>query len=271
MKRLFLLAALLLGAVSGLFAQTPVIGISSYSESGRCQVNMTYVNSVRMAGGVPLVIPVTGDEAQIEAILSTIDGLVMTGGEDFDPLKWFGEEPIRGLGEVVPERDDFDVKLVRAAVAKGIPVLGICRGEQLLAVAIGGSLWQDIPSQVKDSYVKHRQGPTSGAWGTHSIEIEYNSLLYRILGNRESAVVNSFHHQAIKDVPQGFRVVARAADGIIEAVERSNAKTNRLAPEYKDGGGLILGVQFHPEVITNAGNPEFLPIFKTLVAAAAVK
>ena len=93
MKRLFLLAALLLGAVSGLFAQTPVIGISSYSESGRCQVNMTYVNSVRMAGGVPLVIPVTGDEAQIEAILSTIDGLVMTGGEDFDPLKWLEKSP----------------------------------------------------------------------------------------------------------------------------------------------------------------------------------
>ena len=265
MKRLLLLAALLLGAVSGLFAKTPVIGISSYSENGRCQVNMTYVNSVRMAGGAPLVIPVTSDEAQIEAVLGAIDALVMTGGEDFDPLKWYGEEPIRGLGEVVPARDDYDVKLVRAAVAKGIPVLGICRGEQLLAVAFGGSLWQDIPSQVKDSYVKHRQGPTRGAFGTHSIQIEKGSLLSGILGGRTRAVVNSFHHQAIKQVPQGFRVTATAPDGIIEAVERSG----RLAPAYADGGAWILGVQFHPEAITNGGNTEFLPIFQKLVEEAA--
>ena len=262
MKRYFLLALVLLGAVLGLSAKTPVIGISAYSEDGRCQVNMTYINSVRMAGGVPLVIPVTSDDAQIAAIIATIDGLLMTGGEDFDPLKWFGEEPVRGLGEVVPARDEYDVKLVRAAVAAGIPVLGICRGEQLLAVAFGGSLWQDIPSQVKDSYVKHRQSPTTGTIGTHSITIEKGSLLARTLG-KEKAVVNTFHHQAIKDVPKGFRVVARAADGIIEGVERSGK-----LPDFKDGGAMILGVQFHPEIITNGGNPEFLPLFQKLVEEA---
>ena len=262
MKRYLIVAALLLGAVSGLFAKTPVIGISGYKEDGRCQVNMTYVNSVRMAGGVPLVIPVTGDDAQIATILETIDGLVMTGGEDFDPLKWFGEEPIRGLGEVVPARDNFDVKLVRAAVAKGIPVLGICRGEQLLAVAFGGSLWQDIPSQIPTSFVKHRQSPTSGAYGTHSIDSTKGSTLEKILG-KDKAVVNSFHHQAIKDVPQGFKVIATSVDGIIEAVERDGKLRS-----YPDGGAMILGVQFHPEVITNAGNPEFLPIFKKLVEEA---
>ena len=265
MKRFLMLVGMLLGAVPCLFAQKPVIGISAFSGSGRCQVNNTYINSVRLAGGVPLVVPVTDDDTQIEVILSAIDGLLMTGGEDFDPLKWFGEEPIRGLGEVVPERDAFDVKLVRAAVAKGIPVLGICRGEQLLAVAFGGSLWQDIPSQLKESYVKHRQSPTSGAWGTHSITIEKGSLLSRVLGGRTKVVVNSFHHQAIKQVPQGLRVVATAADGTIEGVERSG----RLAPQFADGGALILGVQFHPEVITNAGNPEFLPIFQKLVEEAA--
>ena len=262
MKRYFLLVLVLLGAVPALIAKTPVIGISAYSEDGRCQVNMTYVNSVRMAGGVPLVIPVTSDDAQLAAIIATIDGLLMTGGEDFDPLKWFGEEPVRGLGEVVPARDEYDVKLVRAAVAAGIPVLGICRGEQLLAVAFGGSLWQDIPSQVKDSYVKHRQSPTTGTIGTHSITIEKGSLLARTLG-KEKAVVNSFHHQAIKDVPNGFRVVARAADGIIEGVERSGK-----LPDFKDGGAMILGVQFHPEIITNGGNPEFLPLFQKLVEEA---
>ena len=262
MKRYILLALVLLGAAAGSFAKTPVIGISAYSEDSRCQVNMTYVNSVRMAGGVPLVIPVTSDDAQISAILETIDGLVMTGGEDFDPLKWFGEEPVRGLGEVVPARDDYDVKLVRAAVAKGIPVLGICRGEQLLAVAFGGSLWQDIPSQIPSSYVKHRQGPTTGAYGTHSIAITKGSLLEKVLG-KDKAVVNSFHHQAIKDVPQGLIVVATSADGIIEAVERSGKLRG-----FPDGGAMILGVQFHPEIITNAGNPEFLPIFRKLVEEA---
>ena len=262
MKRHILLALVLLGAVLGLSAKTPVIGISAYSEDGRCQVNMTYINSVRMAGGVPLVIPVTSDDAQLAAIIATIDGLLMTGGEDFDPLKWFGEEPVRGLGEVVPARDEYDVKLVRAAVAAGIPVLGICRGEQLLAVAFGGSLWQDIPSQVKDSYVKHRQSPTTGTIGTHSITIEKGSILARTLG-KEKAVVNTFHPQAIKDVPTGFRVVARAADGIIEGVERSGK-----LPDFKDGGAMILGVQFHPEIITNGGNPEFLPLFQKLVEEA---
>lgn len=262
MKRFFLLTALLLAAASGLSAKTPVIGISSYSENGSCRVNMTYVNSVRMAGGVPVVIPVTSDDEQIAAVLSVIDGLIMTGGEDFDPLKWFGEEPVRGLGEVVPERDEYDVKLVRAAVAKGIPVLGICRGEQLLAVAFGGTLWQDIPSQVSSSFVKHRQSPTTGTVGTHSIRIEKGSLLEQVLG-KQQAVVNSFHHQAVKDVPQGLKVTATAADGIIEALER-NGKLER----YPDGGAMILGVQFHPEVITNAGNPEFLPLFQKLVREA---
>ena len=262
MKKYLFLAAALLIAASGLWAKTPIIGISGYTEDGQCHVNMTYVNSVRKAGGVPLVIPVTSDDAQLDAVLNAVDGILMTGGEDFDPLKWFGEEPVRGLGEVVPARDEFDVKLVRADVAKGIPVLGICRGEQLLAVAFGGSLWQDIPSQVPTSYVKHRQSPTTGTVGTHTINIEKGSLLAKILG-KEKAVVNTFHHQAIKDVPQGFKVVARAADGIIEAVERSG----KLAG-FADGGAMILGLQFHPEVITNGGNPEFLPIFKKLVEEA---
>ena len=264
MKRYFVAALVLLGAFSALSAKVPVIGISAYEENGRCQVNMTYVNSVRKAGAVPLVIPVTTDEAQIAAVVAAVDGLIMTGGEDFDPLKWYGEEPVRALDEVVPRRDEFDVKLIRAAVAKGIPVLGICRGEQLFAVAFGGSLWQDIPSQVPASYVKHRQGPTTAAAGTHSIVIEKGSTLAGILG-KEKAVVNSFHHQAVKDVPQGFRVVARAADGIVEALERSG----RLGAAYADGGGWILGVQFHPEAITNAGSDEFLPIFQALVREAS--
>lgn len=262
MKRLLFLLAIVLTTVE-INAKTPIIGVSGFTESGQCAANMTYIKSVRAAGGVPVVIPVTTDDAQIEAALNAVDGLIMTGGEDFDPLKWYGEEPLRALGEVVPERDEFDVKLVRAAVAKGIPVLGICRGEQLLAVAFGGSLWQDIPSQVGESFVKHRQGSTTSSYGTHSISIEKGSFLEKATGRTEAAV-NSFHHQAVKVLPKGMKVVARSADGIVEGVEREG----RLEG-YPDGGALIIGTQFHPECLVAGGDPLFLGIFKRLVEEAS--
>lgn len=249
----------------GLSAKNPIVGISGYTEDGSCEAGMTYINSIRLAGGVPLVIPVTSDDEQIAAIVNAIDALIMTGGEDFDPLRWYGEEPVRALGKVVPTRDEFDVKLVRAAVAKGIPVLGICRGEQLLAVAFGGALWQDIPSQVAGSYVKHNQSSTTSTWGTHSIKIEEGSTLSKILGGRTEAVVNSLHHQAVKKLNPGLRVAARSADGINEAVERNGSAK---LEGFKDGGAMILGLQFHPECITNGGNHEFLPIFEYLVKQA---
>lgn len=268
-RRLLLTLIVLAAAFTVIYAKNPknekapVIGVSGYCEGGTLKANMTYVNSVRKAGGVPLVIPVTSDDAQIEAVINTIDGLIMTGGEDFDPLKWYGEEPVRELGEVVPSRDEFDVKLVRAAVAKGIPVLGICRGEQLLAVAFGGSLWQDIPSQIPSSYVKHRQGSTTGSYGTHSISVEKGSFLEKALG-AQSTTVNSFHHQAVKDVPQGFKVVATSADGIVEAIER----VEKLK-DYPDGGATIYGTQFHPEIPTNAGAATFLPLFRNFIREAS--
>jgi len=263
MKKIALIVVLSLLSVGSSLAKSPIIGISGFIEGSTNCANNTYINSVRRAGGVPLIIPVTGDDAQIAAVLETLDGLIMTGGEDFDPLKWYGEEPVRALGEVVPARDEFDVKLVRAAVAKGIPVLGICRGEQLLAVAFGGSLWQDIPSQVADSYVKHRQSPTTGTYGTHTANIVKGSFLEKCLGTQKTEV-NSFHHQAIKGVPQGFKVIATSPDGIVEGVERVG-KLN----DYQDGGAIIIGTQFHPEIPTSAGSDAFIGIFKYLVSEAS--
>ncbi|MBO4571971.1 MAG: gamma-glutamyl-gamma-aminobutyrate hydrolase family protein [Bacteroidales bacterium] len=262
MKRLILIAAALLASAS-LFAKIPVIGISGYVDGSKNVIGTTYTNAVRNAGGAPVIIPQTADEDVIEAILSNIDGLIMTGGSDYDPLLYYGEEPIRELGDIVPDRDYFDVMLVRAAVKRGIPVLGICRGEQLLAAAFGGSLWQDIPTQIPESYVKHRQGGTPGSYGTHSITIEKGSFLEKALGSRES-VVNSFHHQAIKDVPQGFKVVARSADGIIEGVERVAPLKN-----YPDGSGMIIGTQFHPEALVAGRDKSFRGIFELLVKEAA--
>ncbi|MCF0165168.1 MAG: gamma-glutamyl-gamma-aminobutyrate hydrolase family protein [Bacteroidales bacterium] len=258
MKRLIMMMLLVAMAVS-VSAQKKIVGVSGYKEDAAHHVNDTYISAVRNAGGVPFIIPVTTDKSQIDAILNVVDAIVMTGGDDIDPLKWYGEEPVPALGEIVPERDEFDIMLIRAAVAKGVPVLGICRGEQLINVAFGGTLYQDIPSQAKETFVKHRQTPTAGRYPTHSITIEKGSKLEKELG-AESVKVNSFHHQSVKDVAPGFKVTARAADGIVEAIERTSP-----LKDYADGGGLIIGVQFHPEHFASSGDKVFLEIFKEIL------
>ena len=237
-------------------AKKPVIGISSTSGGGTTtQVPITYVNSVIRAGGVPVVLPITSDTELLSAMLERVDAVIMTGGEDIDPLKWFGEEPIQAMGEIAPKRDDFDIALIRLTIEKGIPLLGICRGHQLLNVAFGGSLYQDIPSQVKGHFVKHGQS-TPGWYGTHSIRIDKGSLLNKQIG-LDSVAVNSFHHQAVKDVAPGFKVTAWSKDGVVEAME-------------KIGSTKVYGVQFHPEVFTSNGYDTFIGVFKHLINEASI-
>lgn len=230
----------------------PVIGVSASVADGLAAAPLTYVNSIKRAGGVPLVIPMTTDDEQLNVILETVDGIVMTGGEDMDPL-YYGEEPIRSLGEVVPERDAFDSKLIKMAVAKGLPVLGICRGEQVMNVVFGGTLYQDFPSQKKDSFVKHYQKAPRNH-GTHTIDIEKGSMLARQLGVAQIAV-NSYHHQAVKDVAPGFKVTAYSKDGVAEAIEM-------------EGNDKVWGVQFHPEGFVSSGNDDFIGIFRHLINKA---
>lgn len=240
-------------AVAAQEQRMPVIGISAKAENGGGCANMTYINAVRRAGGVPLVIPMTSDSLQIAAVLDVVDAVIATGGEDFDP-QLYGEQPVRALGEVVPARDVFDLMLIRMAVRSGKPFMGVCRGEQGLNVAMGGTLYQDIPSQKKDSFVKHSQ-KAPGTYGTHKINIDSSSNLYKMLGERTSVNVNSFHHQAVKDVAPGFKVVATSEDGVVEAIEMI-------------GNNKVFGTQFHPEIPTSAGSDEFLGIFKYFIELA---
>lgn len=232
----------------------PVIGISStWGGGSSTSVPLTYVESVIRSGGVPMVIPLTNDAEQLSVMLDRVDAVIMTGGEDIDPLKWYGEEPLPAMGSIVPERDSFDITLIRMAVERGMPLLGICRGHQLLNVAFGGTLYQDIPSQVKASRINHRQKAPS-SYGTHTIKIEEGSLLHKQIG-LTSVAVNSFHHQAVKDVAPGFKATAWSVDGVVEAIEKLDSDN-------------VFGVQFHPEGFTSKGVDTFLGIFQHLVQKA---
>lgn len=191
-----------------------------------------YVASARAAGLLPLLLPVTEDEAAIEESLSIASGVLLTGGEDIHP-DLFGEEVHPRCGEIDLVRDRFDLALVRAALRRRLPLLAICRGVQALNVAAGGTLFQDIEAQIPGA-IGHRARMKTFA-PSHSIAIEPGSLLREIAG-APTIAVNSSHHQSVKDVGAGLRATARSRDGVIEALEGT-----------ADTASFVLGVQFHPE------------------------
>ena len=210
----------------------PVIGIipSQQNQFSEYKLKKVYVQAVQAAGGLPLLIPFSADHELIQLYLARLDGLLLTGGLDLDPYL-YGEEPEPGLGAIDPERDHFEILLAQLAYQQQVPTLGICKGLQVLNVAAGGSLIQDLSSRGEKVYQHYQDAPR--AYPTHQVTINQSSNLYRII-QKEKIRVNSLHHQAIKEVAPNFRVAAKSGDGIIEAIENK-------------GPGFVLGIQWHPE------------------------
>jgi putative glutamine amidotransferase len=189
-----------------------------------------YCQAILSCGGAPVIIPVTQDTETFKTVFDRLDGLLLSGGPDVNP-KFYGEQPLPTLGEVDEGLDQLEMEAARFAFRKNLPILGICRGIQVLSVSQGGALYQDIPSQVRDS-IGHAQKADKSVL-THSIRIERGSRLYNIFKKKE-IWVNGKHHQAIKDLAKGFVISAYATDGIIEAIEYPSKK-------------FVIGVQWHPE------------------------
>lgn len=222
----------------------PVIGITGNYDDLTCKLGRGYYQSVVAAGGVPVVIPPVADKHVIVNTLEHIDALILSGGGDINPL-WAGEEPSPKLHGINQERDLPELLIARLAYNRQIPMLGICRGIQTLATAFGGKVAQDISdvATIKHSQDADRSEPT------HSVIIDEDSSLFDIYKSTK-VMVNSFHHQAVAEVGDKFRVIAKSPDGIIEAMESSEFKS-------------ILGVQWHPECLE-----EGLPLFQWLVNEA---
>lgn len=231
-----------------------IIGLSvNHAEEKSCIAD-AYVNSVVEAGGTPVLIPLVTGKAVLENIISHIDGLILSGGGDIHS-SLFGEELHPSVTNIDFNHDRYELLLTHLATERQMPVLGICRGHQMLNVAFGGTLIQDIPSQFPGSTIIHNQ-EESREVATHQVRINPDSRLYRTV-KRNSLPVNSFHHQAVKTVAPGFRAVAFSEDGLVEAIESDEGKT-------------ILGVQWHPETMAVAGNTAMTDIFRYFVREAAL-
>ncbi len=228
-----------------------VIGITCLQEHENERVFLpdSYFRAVEQVGGLPVLLAPLSPGPAVGRLVELVDGLLLAGGGDVDPV-FFGEEPLPDTGVITPDRDLFEITLVRRALHAGRPVLGICRGMQVLNIAVGGDIHQDVSRA--GARIKHYQ--EAPRWHpTHRLHVRPGSLLARILGDG-ALRVNSLHHQAVRRLAPGLCVSAQAGDGIIEAVEGT-------------GSGFVLGVQFHPESMCKR-HPVFLNLFAALVEAA---
>lgn len=210
-------------------------------------VHHDYHKTVAENGGIPIILPYIKPENALE-MLSSCDGIILSGGEDVDP-QFYGQDPHPQLGPTIPDRDLAEMAIVKYALENDIPILAICRGLQILNVALGGTLIQDIPSQVSEP-IQHTQ-TVERKRDTHFVTISQDSKLFGIL-NSERIRVNSLHHQALDRIAPQLRPVALASDGIVEAVE------------YEGDTRFTVGVQWHPESMA-ATNPVMKRLFREFI------
>ena len=243
----------------------PVIGVTatlrqdvdsvSQRPLGRfVRADFDYVEGVTEAGGVPVVLPPVVESRAAEALLEGMDGLLLSGGSDLDP-GYYGEKRVPELGVTVPERDAFEIALLEHALRRKIPIFGICRGMQILNVALGGTLYQDLPTQMDHMVLLGHRQETPKWQPTHEVHVDGDSKVAGIIGTDELKV-NSYHHQAVKDLASGLFAVASSPDGVIEAVESTD-----LSKRW------MIGVQWHAEAMRDAG-PEHRKLFEAHVCAA---
>lgn len=234
----------------------PLIGLATglNKEETYLQVNNGYMRALENAGALPVVLPLTSDQEMLEAMIEQMDGILVTGGGDIDPAA-YGELTSNACGPVETLRDAMEIPLIILALQKDKPILGICRGFQSMNVALGGTLYQDLPTDRPQSKLTHRQKQPE-RFPAHTVDVEEYSLLAEIAGT-PFLHVNSLHHQGVKELAPLLRRCAVAPDGLIESFEY---------PEHP----FFLGVQWHPERMWQNDNNS-MKIFKAFVEACRIR
>ena len=214
-------------------SQRPIIGITPHRNLEKPQILLreTYINSIIRAGGLPVVLPCVQDEQMILELLNNVDGILLSGGVDIHP-KRYGEDVHPACGEIDEIRDEFELLLVKHAIRRNMPVFGICRGFQVICVALGATLFQDIESQLGIPRANHRQ-PEPFDDPVHTVRFKEGGLFERIT-QTPLMPANSMHHQAVKDAGEKLKIEGITMDGIVEAVSMV-------------GNESVFGVEFHPE------------------------
>lgn len=231
----------------------PLIGLTPAHdmESGDVKARPTYMRALKAAGAIPVVMPLDASEEDLKQLSQDLDGFLFTGGPDVHPFL-FGEETQAHCGNVSPARDQMEISLLPMIMELQKPILGICRGIQILNIALGGNIWQDIPSQVTRDFPLAHSQPFSYDMPCHTVVLTEGSLLAQI-SESSSIKVNSMHHQAVKDLAPGLIASAYSTDYLIEALEM---------PDYP----FFIGVQWHPEYLWEK-NKEAFRLFQTFVKA----
>ena len=242
-------------------AIVPKTGNNAEMEDSKfCYVLPRFLTAIHSAGGIPVMLnnlEGTFEESDLAEIVSRVDGVLFSGGADVDP-KFYGEEKLEACGKIADERDALEIPLMKAALASGKPIMGVCRGFQVLNVVLGGTLYQDINTQLKDKNpLEHRRSTKEEHFqGVHKVNVVSGTPLAEFAEGKEQIGVNSLHHQAVKDMAPSLKEMGVSEDGIVEAV---------YLPESR----FVMGFQWHPEYLRDANDPVAQNIFNAFVKACA--